>query len=264
MRRDSRFVQRLVGGGRWIIGVNPQRVNPQKPFARVDACAKWLFDRSIAGLSLVLLAPVLLALAVAVKLDSPGPAFFRCRRIGFRGEPFEVLKFRKMRVDASGLPLTAPDDARFTRIGAFLARTKLDELPQLWNVFTAEMSLVGPRPEDAEFVALEATAYSRILKVRPGITGLSQLAFVRESDILDPTDRVGHYVERLLPAKSGIDRFYAERRSLWMDFRILVWTVVAVGLGRDVAVHRDTGRLNVRRMRDVHAAGASLGPAANA
>ena len=94
------------------------------------------------------------------------------------------------------------------------------------------------------------------------MTGLSQLAFARESDILDSTDRLGHYVERLLPAKSGIDRLYAERRSLSMDLRILLWTVVAVGLGRDVAVHRDTGRLTVRRPRTVPAAAPSLDPTA--
>jgi lipopolysaccharide/colanic/teichoic acid biosynthesis glycosyltransferase len=258
MRRDSRSVQRRGRGRRGIIEASRRELP-----SRADAWAKWLLDRCIAGVSLALLAPLLLALAVAVKLDSPGPAFFRCRRIGFRGRPFEVLKFRKMRVDASGPPLTAPDDSRFTRIGAFLARRKLDELPQLWNVLKGEMSLVGPRPEDPEFVALQATAYSRILKVRPGMTGLAQLAFARESDILDPTDRVGHYVDRLLPAKSCIDRLYAERRSLWMDFRILVWTIAAVGLGRDVAVHRDTGRLTVRRARTAPTAAASLDPTAN-
>jgi lipopolysaccharide/colanic/teichoic acid biosynthesis glycosyltransferase len=259
MRRGSRSVLRRGRDRRRIIEANLRALR-----SRADACAKWLLDRCLAGVSLAVLAPLLLVLAVAVKLDSPGPAFFRCRRIGLRGRPFEVLKFRKMRVDASGPPLTAPDDARFTRIGAFLARRKLDELPQLWNVLKGEMSLVGPRPEDAEFVALQATAYSRILTVRPGITGLSQLAFARESDILDPSDRIAQYVERLLPMKSRIDRLYAERRSLSMDFRIVVWTVLAVGLGRDVAVHRDTGRLTIRRTRTVPTTAPSLDPTANA
>src|SRR5262249_3441588 len=190
MRCDSRSVPRRGRDRRRTIETNLRDL-----FLRADARAKWLLDRCVAGVSLALLAPLLLAVAVAVKLDSPGPVFFRCRRIGLRGRPFEVLKFRKMRVDASGPPLTAPDDARFTRIGAFLARRKLDELPQLWNVLKGEMSLVGPRPEDPEFVALRATDFKRILKVRPGMTGLSQLAFARESDILDPTDRVAHYVE---------------------------------------------------------------------
>lgn len=258
MRCDSRSVPRRGRDRRRTIETNLRDL-----FLRADARAKWLLDRCVAGVSLALLAPLLLAVAVAVKLDSPGPVFFRCRRIGLRGRPFEVLKFRKMRVDASGPPLTAPDDARFTRIGAFLARRKLDELPQLWNVLKGEMSLVGPRPEDPEFVALRATDFKRILKVRPGMTGLSQLAFARESDILDPTDRVAHYVERLLPAKIRIDRLYAERRSLWMDFLIVVWTVVAVGLGREVAVHRDTGHLTVRRTRVAREAAASLDPTAN-
>jgi lipopolysaccharide/colanic/teichoic acid biosynthesis glycosyltransferase len=100
--------------------------------------------------------------------------------------------------------------------------------------------------------------------VRPGITGLSQLAFARESEVLDQDDRVGHYVQWLLPMKSGIDELYAERRSLWMDFRILVWTFIAVVLRRDVAVHRETGRLTVRRARTIKAAPASLEPTASA
>jgi lipopolysaccharide/colanic/teichoic acid biosynthesis glycosyltransferase len=262
MRRDSRFLPPPDAGG-WQRVTEADSRSAQS-LAQADACAKWLVDRALAAISLLLLTPVLLGLALAVTLESPGPVFFRCRRIGFRGRHFDVLKFRKMRADASGLPLTAPDDARFTRIGAFLAQTKLDELPQLWNVLKGEMSLVGPRPEDPEFVELEPTAYARILNVRPGITGLSQLAFARESEVLDRDDRVGHYVQWLLPVKSGIDALYAERRSLWMDFRILVWTFIAVVLRRDVAVHRETGRLTVRRARTLETAPASLGPTASA
>jgi lipopolysaccharide/colanic/teichoic acid biosynthesis glycosyltransferase len=164
-----------------------------------------------------------------------------------------MLKFRKMHDGASGPALVVPEDERFTRIGAFLARTKLDELPQLWNVLKGEMSLVGPRPEDPHFVELHRKPYEEILAVRPGITGLSQLAFARESEVLDPDDRERHYTERILPQKIRMDRFYATNRSLGMDLRVLWWTARAVVARRDVAVHRETGRLSIRAPREVRA-----------
>jgi lipopolysaccharide/colanic/teichoic acid biosynthesis glycosyltransferase len=210
---------------------------------------KRLLDLVAASALLLVLCPLILLVALAIKVDSPGPAFYRCRRIGFRGREFGMLKFRKMVEDAAGGALTAPEDDRFTRLGSVLARTKLDEIPQLWNVLKGEMSLVGPRPEDPGFVQLRADDYRHILEVKPGITGLSQLAFARESEILDPNDRHGHYVTRLLPVKARIDRLYAQRRSLWMDAKILVWTAAAVLLGLEFAVHRETGRLTRRRPR---------------
>jgi lipopolysaccharide/colanic/teichoic acid biosynthesis glycosyltransferase len=208
-----------------------------------------MLDVFAAAALLVVLCPLILVVAVAIKLDSRGPAFYRCRRIGFRGREFGMMKFRKMVDDAGGGALTAPEDDRFTRLGHMLAKTKLDEIPQLWNVLKGEMSLVGPRPEDPGFVELLPDEYEEILDVRPGITGLSQLAFARESEILDPSDRHGHYVTRLLPAKARIDRLYAYRRSFWMDLKILLWTAAAVLLRLEVAVHRETGRLTRRRPR---------------
>jgi len=132
-------------------------------------------------------------------------------------------------------------------VGRVLARSKLDELPQLWNVLRGEMSLVGPRPEDPSFVATRPDDFAMVLSVRPGITGLSQLAFANESAVLDPDDRVNDYLDRILPQKMGLDVLYACRRSLAMDVRILSWTVVAVVLRRDVAVHRNSGRTTLRR-----------------
>jgi lipopolysaccharide/colanic/teichoic acid biosynthesis glycosyltransferase/dTDP-glucose pyrophosphorylase len=201
----------------------------------------------VAFVLLVVLLPAFALLALAIKLDSRGSVVYGCRRIGKGGRAFTMLKFRKMRLHANGPMLTLGTDARFTRIGRFLAASKLDELPQLWNVLRGEMSLVGPRPEDPEFVALLPSEYGVILRVRPGITGLTQLAFAKESRILDPDDRVGDYVRRLLPQKASIDRLYVDTRTFAMDLRILVWTVVAVLLRRDVAVHRATGALGVRR-----------------
>jgi lipopolysaccharide/colanic/teichoic acid biosynthesis glycosyltransferase len=215
----------------------------------LDGVAKRALDLVGAIVLMVLLTPLVLVLAIAIKLDSRGPVFYRCRRIGRGGEELLMLKFRKMHDGARGPALAAARDERFTRMGAFLSRTKLDELPQLWNVLRGQMSLVGPRPEDPGFVELHRAAYDAILAVRPGITGLSQLAFAKESEILDPSNRVNHYLDAILPQKILIDLLYARRRSLGIDLQILGWTFAAVVFRRDVAVHRQTGGLSRRRPR---------------
>ena len=213
----------------------------------LDGGLKRVGDIVVSGLLLAVLALPIAVIVVLIRLDSPGPGFYRCRRIGHRGREFKMLKFRKMHDDAAGPALTTKGDDRFTRLGHFLAKSKLDEVPQLWNVLKGQMSLVGPRPEDPSFVEEFADEYESILEVRPGITGLSQLAFAKESEILDPDDSVGHYVSRILPQKMLMDQLYARRRNLLMDARILFWTVAAVVLRRPVAVHRSTARMNVRR-----------------
>jgi lipopolysaccharide/colanic/teichoic acid biosynthesis glycosyltransferase len=215
----------------------------------IDRALKRAIDIALAGSLLVLASPVIAVLAIAIRVESRGPAIYRCRRVGRNGRGLQMLKFRKMRDGAAGPALCAPDDARFTRLGGFLASTKLDELPQLWNVVKGEMSLVGPRPEDPRFVELHRDSYDDILSVRPGITGLSQIAFARESEVLDPDDRVGHYTRAILPQKIRMDRFYAEQRSLSMDMRIIWWTLRAVAAKCEVAVHRETGRLGKRVRR---------------
>ena len=202
-------------------------------------------DLVVSAILLVVLWPLLIAIAVAVKVESRGPVFYRARRVGRRGRAFEMLKFRKMHADATGPGLTVADDQRLTKVGTFLVRSKLDELPQLWNVLRGHMSLVGPRPEAEEFVEIEPEAYGDILSVPPGVTGLSQLAFRREAEILDREDRTRDYVARIFPQKIGLDLLYAEQQSVKVNLRILLWTVVAV-LGFDVAVHRETGRINRR------------------
>jgi lipopolysaccharide/colanic/teichoic acid biosynthesis glycosyltransferase len=159
-----------------------------------------------------------------------------------------MLKFRKMHPDAAaGTGLTVGLDERFTRVGVWLARLKIDEIPQLWHVLIGEMSLVGPRPEDPRFVSRHQREYDDILSVRPGITGLSQLAFAEEARILDPGRPVEHYLGRILPQKLNLDRLYVARWDLAFDLRILLWTIVAVAARRPVAVHRDSGAMNLRR-----------------
>ena len=220
----------------------------------LDRLATEALDRLGAAVLLIVLAPVIVGVAVGIRMESRGSVLFRCRRIGQGCREFDMLKFRKMHDGASGAALTAPDDGRFTRLGRFLAKSKLDELPQLWNVVRGEMSLVGPRPEDREFVRLQGKAYEEICNVKPGITGLSQLAFARESEILDSDDRVADYLNRLLPQKIRLDRLYVERRSVWMDLRVLVGTIVVIVFRREIAVHRDSGRLTLRRRPEPRAA----------
>jgi lipopolysaccharide/colanic/teichoic acid biosynthesis glycosyltransferase len=213
----------------------------------LDAAVMRALDVALAATLLLALALPILVLAVAVRLESPGPAVYRSRRVGAGGRVFTMLKFRKMPDGAGGSLLTAPEDGRFTRLGHFLARTKLDELPQLWNVVRGDMSLVGPRPEDPHFVERVGDELEPVLRVRPGITGLSQIAFARESEILDPENRESDYVGRILPQKVHLDTMYVERRSTRLNLRILTWTAVAVLLRREVAVNRKTAKLGLRR-----------------
>ncbi len=213
----------------------------------LDHAAKRAIDIAAASVVLLLCLPLFVVIAALIKLDSRGPLFYGCRRVGLDGRDLMVLKFRKMRDGARGPALTLDEDDRFTRIGPFLSATKLDELPQLINVLRGDMSLVGPRPEDAGFVELQRESYDEILRVKPGMTGLTQLAFANEREILDRDDAIGHYVEHLLPQKARIDTLYATQRSLAMDVRILFWTVIAVIMRREIAVNRASGRISLRR-----------------
>jgi len=212
---------------------------------RARQCAR-AFDVCIALLLGVLASPILVVVGLAILIDSGRPVFYRCIRVGRDGRDFELFKFRKMRVGATGPPLTVLGNERFTRVGRTLAPHKLDELPQLWNVLRGDMSLVGPRPEAREFVG-QVPEFKTILQVRPGITGLSQLAFADESAVLSRERPVEDYMARILPQKLRLDQLYVRRRSLALDLKILAWTAVAVVSGADVAVDRKDGSLGRRR-----------------
>jgi lipopolysaccharide/colanic/teichoic acid biosynthesis glycosyltransferase len=179
------------------------------------------------ALGLLVLGPLLLAIAVAVKLSSPGPVIYRADRVGQYGRRFTLLKFRTMRRDAdrSGPGITVASDARITRVGSFLREHKLDELPQLINVLRGDMSLVGPRPEDPRYVALYSDAQMAVLSVRPGITSPASLAYFDESSLLTGADWEQTYVERIMPAKLNIELEYLKTRSLFADVRIILRTV---------------------------------------
>ena len=187
--------------------------------------AKRLFDLIGAALALLLLAPLLLLVALAVRLDSPGPVFFRQQRVGRGGVPFHIHKFRTMRVDAAALgpPLTVGRDARITRVGHWLRHHRVDELPQFIDVLLGRMSLVGPRPEVPQFVAhYPAALKAQVLAVRPGITDPASLAHIDEASILaGSADPERTYIEHILPRKLALQAEYAASATLWSDLAVL-------------------------------------------
>jgi lipopolysaccharide/colanic/teichoic acid biosynthesis glycosyltransferase len=192
---------------------------------------KRLLDLPFACVALVACSPVLLACSIAVWLDSSGPVIYSQWRVGQHGKRFELLKFRTMVVgaDKQGLRLTASGDRRITLVGRFLRKTKLDELPQLINVFRGEMSLVGPRPEVPEYVALYSPAERAVLTVKPGITGPASLAFIDEERLLaERADQEDFYVNSIMTQKLLVDLDYCSRVSLRDDLKLIARTVASV------------------------------------
>lgn len=190
---------------------------------------KRAFDVAAALMGLLVLAPVLVACAVAVKLSSPGPALFRHRRVGRHGVRFEVLKFRTMAHRAPGAEVTVAGDARVTRVGRMLRKYKLDELPQLLNVIRGDMSLVGPRPEVSRYVEQFRSDYERILEVRPGITDFAAIEYRDEERVLACAgDPERAYVAEVLPAKIRLYHKYLDQRSFSTDVGLILRTIGAI------------------------------------
>ena len=191
--------------------------------------AKRVFDLLVAGLALLLLSPLMLAIALAIKLDSRGPVFFRQPRVGRHGVPFGIHKFRSMVADAPqrGPALTVGDDLRITRIGRWLRRTRLDELPQLIDVLAGTMSLVGPRPEVPQYVAhYPAALRERALSVRPGITDPSSLLYLDEAELLArAADPQREYIDVILPRKLKCAADSAAQANLRSDLGVLLRTL---------------------------------------
>jgi lipopolysaccharide/colanic/teichoic acid biosynthesis glycosyltransferase len=190
---------------------------------------KRALDASIACVGLVLFSPLLVLVALAIKLQSCGGVLFRQERIGRAFKPFLIYKFRTMTKDAPsrGASITAAGDARITGVGRLLRKTKLDELPQLWNVLKGDMSLVGPRPEVKKYVDLFRDDYAELLTVRPGITDLASLVYRDESALLagfdSPEDA---YVTRILPEKIRLAKWQVQQSSLLFDLMLIVRTVL--------------------------------------
>lgn len=192
--------------------------------------AKRAFDIVVSAIGLVVLSPVFLGVAVAIKLTDGGPVFFRQERVGMGGQVFRIHKFRSMRVANDGALVTSANDSRITPVGAFLRKSKLDELPQLIDVLVGDMSVVGPRPEVPHYVELWGEEARReILSIRPGITDPAAIAFRNEQDELAAADDPErHYVEVILPKKVAMYRDYVQHRSFVGDLAVIVHTFAAV------------------------------------
>jgi lipopolysaccharide/colanic/teichoic acid biosynthesis glycosyltransferase len=222
--------------------------NPKRG-ERTPSAGPWsvrAFDLTVCLLVLPIVVLIGATTALLIFIDSPGSIFYRSTRVGRHGHTFEMLKFRKMRRAALGGPLTMSDDERFTPIGSFLSMTKLDELPQIWNVIKGDMRLVGPRPEMPEFVARYRKEYNELLTVLPGVTGPAAVEYASESHLLSlQRDPVGFYEEAIMPRKIEIDLEYIRTRNLPGDARILMETML-VPLSK--VARRMTGDPRVRRI----------------
>lgn len=198
---------------------------------RRSLALKRLFDIIVSAVLLVLLSPFFLLLAAAVKIDSPGPVFYRQTRVGRYGRDFKIYKFRTMvrNADKIGPPLTSGRDPRITRVGSLIRKLRLDEFSQLLNVLGGSMSLVGPRPEVRRYVDVYQPEYMATLLIRPGITAPSSIAFKDEDRLLnaggDP-ERI--YIEKILPPKMSLNLEYLRKISVMRDIQIIFQTIAAV------------------------------------
>ncbi len=192
---------------------------------------KRLFDISASGVGLVLFSPLFLAVAVWIKLDSRGPVFFRQTRVGRHNKDFRIFKFRTMRMgsDKGSLITIGGRDSRVTCSGYFLRKTKIDELPQLINVFMGDMSLVGPRPEVRHYVDYWTPEQMCVLDVRPGITDPASIRYCNESELLaNADDPESFYINVIMQDKIKLYLDYVERQSFWTDIRIILSTFMAI------------------------------------
>lgn len=233
-------LHRIPAQNRGKSGFNVIGVARTKDRVRRDASAsggfyarfgKRILDIIGATVALVIAGPILFLCTVAVRLESRGPVFFRQWRIGQNGSPFQVIKLRTMihNADKHGPKITASGDSRITRVGRFLRRTKMDELPQLFNVFRNEMSLVGPRPEVPEYTLKYSLAERKVLDVKPGITGMASLAHINEEQLLaSRTDKEHFYVSTIMRRKLQIDLAYCRKISFFEDLKVILLTLGAL------------------------------------
>lgn len=194
---------------------------------------KRLFDIFASGLGLLFLSPLFLVLAIWIKLDSPGPVFYRQVRVGRGNKDFRIFKFRSMRVgaDRQGLITVGGHDPRITRSGYFIRKYKLDEFPQLINVFVGDMSLVGPRPEVRKYVDMYTPEQMHVLDVRPGVTSLASIRYRNENELLDKAeDPDQFYIDVVMQDKLAIDLEYVQNASFWYDIKLIFqtfWEIVS-------------------------------------
>lgn len=195
----------------------------------MEKIAKRVFDLLLSLLGFIVVSPLFLAVAILIKLDSKGPIFFRQNRVGKNGTMFEIFKFRTMIDNAEKMGInfaTAKGDPRITKIGLILRKYKIDELPQLINVFLGNMSFVGPRPEVESIVKLYNEKQKEILKIKPGITDYASLEFRNENEMISQGDDAYEvYVHKIMPEKLRLNLRYLEEETLWLDFKLITRTV---------------------------------------
>lgn len=214
---------------------------------------KRLFDLIVAGIGLLVFVPVFVVIAILIKINSEGPVFYRGVRAGRHGTPFRMMKFRSMvqNADKIGSASTPNDDPRVTSVGSFLRKYKLDELPQLINVFAGEMSLVGPRPQVLWAVEQYTTEEKAVLNVRPGITDYASLHFRNEGEILQGSkDPDKDYFEKVHPEKMRLSLEYVRNQSVALDCKILLQTLAAIVFRFDVS--KSNSDVSGTQQRPVH------------
>ena len=192
---------------------------------------KRAFDIVCSFLGLLILAIPMIIIALIITLDSPGPPIFKQERLGLHGKPFMIYKFRSMRLDAeeNGPQWADEQDPRCTHFGQILRRTRLDELPQFYNILRGDMSFVGPRPEVADYVDLYTPYQRQVLQVRPGITGLASIRFRNENDLLTASDDPNRtYIEQIMPKKIELDLEYIPHASVFYDIKLIIQTFAVV------------------------------------
>lgn len=190
---------------------------------------KRMFDILASGIGIIILSPVLLIIALRIKTDSDGPVFFKQIRVGQGGKEFKILKFRTMVVDAEklGRQITVGADNRITKVGAFLRKYKLDELPQLFNVFKGDMSLVGPRPEVPRYVNMYTDEQRRVLEVKPGITDLASIRYRDENELLGQAENPDEfYINTIMPDKLALNMEYINKSNIFFDIYIIINTII--------------------------------------
>ncbi|MCD2502379.1 sugar transferase [Clostridium sp. NSJ-145] len=196
---------------------------------KLNSAIKRIFDFFLALIGIIVISPILIIVSIAIKLDSPGKVMFLQRRVGRYGKEFNIYKFRTMIPNAEkvGKQITVGKDNRITKVGAFLRKYKIDELPQLFNVLKGEMSLVGPRPEVPKYVALYTEEQKKVLSVRPGITDLASLKYSDENDILGKVDNPEeYYINVIMKDKLNLNLEYIEKSNVFFDISLIIKTII--------------------------------------
>lgn len=197
--------------------------------SKLNELIKRVFDFLAALFGIVVISPILIIVSIAIKLDSPGNIMFLQKRVGKNEKEFYIYKFRTMVTNAEklGKQITVGNDSRITKVGAFLRKYKIDELPQLFNVLIGDMSLVGPRPEVPKYVALYSDEQKKVLSVRPGITDLASLRYSDENEILGKVDNPEeYYINVIMKDKLNLNLEYIEKSNLFFDISLIIKTII--------------------------------------